>query len=282
MSALIEPKDKSTLHLTLDITLSKNSQNNSSDTQLLSEYKRVVDASSIVSKTDLKGVITYVNDQFCKISGYSKEELIGKPHNIVRHPNMPKEAFEDLWSTIKDKKIWRGVVENLKKDGSSYFVKATIIPILDENDNIVEYIGLREDITDLIEQEKEIERLTAQNLKSAVSQAMMLKTSDILKHVPVPLVCIDESDNIVEYNEEFEKLFDLGSADEFLEKLLKHKANIKEAINFSDDDECLLDWKEQLISFGDKLEVSSKFDKDKKFSLFAKESGENSFIVAFV
>ena len=282
MSALIEPKDKSTLHLTLDITLSKNSQNNSSDTQLLSEYKRVVDASSIVSKTDLKGVITYVNDQFCKISGYSKEELIGKPHNIVRHPNMPKEAFEDLWSTIKDKKIWRGVVENLKKDGSSYFVKATIIPILDENDNIVEYIGLREDITDLIEQEKEIERLTAQNLKSAVSQAMMLKTSDILKHVPVPLVCIDESDNIVEYNEEFEKLFDLGSADEFLEKLLKHKANIKEAINFSDDDECLLDWKEQLISFSDKLEVSSKFDKDKKFSLFAKESGENSFIVAFV
>lgn len=282
MSALIEPKDKSTLHLTLDITLSKNSQNNSSDTQLLSEYKRVVDASSIVSKTDLKGVITYVNDQFCKISGYSKEELIGKPHNIVRHPNMPKEAFEDLWNTIKDKKIWRGVVENLKKDGSSYFVKATIIPILDENDNIVEYIGLREDITDLIEQEKEIERLTAQNLKSAVSQAMMLKTSDILKHVPVPLVCIDESDNIVEYNEEFEKLFDLGSADEFLEKLLKHKANIKEAINFSDDDECLLDWKEQLISFSDKLEVSSKFDKDKKFSLFAKESGENSFIVAFV
>ena len=282
MSALIEPKDKSTLHLTLDITLSKNSQNNSSDTQLLSEYKRVVDASSIVSKTDLKGVITYTNDQFCKISGYSKEELIGKPHNIVRHPNMPKEAFEDLWNTIKDKKIWRGVVENLKKDGSSYFVKATIIPILDENDNIVEYIGLREDITDLIEQEKEIERLTAQNLKSAVSQAMMLKTSDILKHVPVPLVCIDESDNIVEYNEEFEKLFDLGSADEFLEKLLKHKANIKEAINFSDDDECLLDWKEQLISFSDKLEVSSKFDKDKKFSLFAKESGENSFIVAFV
>jgi PAS domain S-box-containing protein len=121
-----------------------------SKTQLLEEYKEMVDESTILSKADPKGMITYVNNKFCDISGFSKDELIGKNHNIVRHPDMPKDIFSDMWHTIKDmKKTWHGKVKNRKKDGSHYWVDATIKPILDTKGEISEFIALRKDITEL-------------------------------------------------------------------------------------------------------------------------------------
>jgi PAS domain S-box-containing protein len=103
---------------------------------LLEQYKTVADESSIVSKTDPKGVITYTNKKFSEISGYSEYELIGKNHNIIRHPEMPAGVFKSLWKTISNKKTWHGIVKNRKKDGGYYFVEATIIPILDRAGNI--------------------------------------------------------------------------------------------------------------------------------------------------
>ena len=117
---------------------------------LLEQYKMAVDASSFVSKTDTKGVITYVNEKFCEISKYTKEELIGHSHNILRSPDISKSLFKDMWKTIKNKKIWHGVVKNKAKDGSSYFVDATIVPILNADGDIVEYISLRTDMTNEI------------------------------------------------------------------------------------------------------------------------------------
>ena len=119
--------------------------------ELLKQYKKAVDELLIVSKTDPKGIITYVNKNFCYISGYSKDELIGKPHNIVRHPDMPKEAFKDMWDTIKRGEIWRGFIKNRKKDGGFYWVDSGIMPIKNSKGEIVEYIALRTDITFLIE-----------------------------------------------------------------------------------------------------------------------------------
>lgn len=116
---------------------------------LLNEYKRAVDLSNIVSKTNPKGIITYINDKFCQISGYSKAELIGKAHSVIRHPGMSKETFKDLWDTIKEKRTWNGIVKNMKKDGTEYIVDSTIIPILDLDGDIVEYIAIRHDITEL-------------------------------------------------------------------------------------------------------------------------------------
>ncbi|RBQ31705.1 diguanylate cyclase [Arcobacter sp. FW59] len=124
------------------------------NTNLLNEYKKAVDLSTIVSKTNPKGIITYVNDKFCEISGYSREELIGKPHNIVRHPSMPSHTFQDLWTTIKSKKTWNGLITNLRKDGRSYTVNSTMVPILDIDGDIVEFIAIRNDVTDF-EQAKE-------------------------------------------------------------------------------------------------------------------------------
>lgn len=115
---------------------------------MLKQYKATVDRSFIVSKTDAKGIITYVNDEFCKISGYSREELLGKSHNILRHPDTKIEVFEDLWHTIKDlKQPWFGDVKGRKKDGSDYWVDSIISPIFDEQGNLIEYIAIRTDIT---------------------------------------------------------------------------------------------------------------------------------------
>jgi PAS domain S-box-containing protein len=115
--------------------------------QLLSEYKKAVDEGAIVSKTDPLGKITYVNSAFESISGYKQEELLGKNHNIVRHPDTPNELFEDLWSTIKAQKVWHGEIKNRAKHGQSYYVSATIGPIVDENGETVEYIAIRYDTT---------------------------------------------------------------------------------------------------------------------------------------
>ena len=96
----------------------------------------------IVSKTDTKGIITYANDAFVEISGYTREELIGKSHNIVRHPDMPPSAFRWLWDTLKDERPWRGVVKNRCKNGDHYWVRATVAPII-ENGKIIGYVSVR-------------------------------------------------------------------------------------------------------------------------------------------
>ncbi|KLE12301.1 response regulator [Aliarcobacter butzleri] len=124
-------------------------------TQLLNQYKNTVDRSAIVSKTNKKGIITYVNEAFCNISGYTQNELLGKSHNIVRHDDMDFSVFKEMWHTIKIlKQSWTGIVKNKKKDGNPYWVHTIINPILDENGNILEFIGIRTDITE-IEKTKE-------------------------------------------------------------------------------------------------------------------------------
>ena len=98
--------------------------------------------SYIVSKTDLKGVITQVNDTFVDISGFTREELLGKPHNVVRHPDMPPDAFASLWATVKAGLPWRGVVKNRCKSGDFYWVDALIVPVRRQN-RTVGYMSVR-------------------------------------------------------------------------------------------------------------------------------------------
>lgn len=86
------------------------------------------DYAFLVSETDEKGIIVFANDDFCKIAGYGIDELIGKPHNTVRHPDMPKAAFEDLWKTVKAGKAWKGFVKNRTKNNNYYWVFATVFP----------------------------------------------------------------------------------------------------------------------------------------------------------
>jgi aerotaxis receptor len=110
----------------------------------------------LVSKTDLKGIITYANEAFIKLSGFSKEELYGKSHNLVRHPDMPSEAFKDLWSTVKKGSPWRGLVKNRRKDGDYYWVDATVVPIR-KNNQTLGYMSVRREPSR--QQVKEAEQL---------------------------------------------------------------------------------------------------------------------------
>lgn len=105
----------------------------------------------VVSKTDLKGNITYANDLFCKLTGYSREELIGAPHSLVRHKAIPKAVYKDMWDTIQKGDIWTGIVPNVGKGGALYVVDTTVQPIFDDEGNITEYISVRRVINDLMD-----------------------------------------------------------------------------------------------------------------------------------
>lgn len=132
---------------------------------------------NLVTKTDSTGKIIYANDIFCQVSGYCNSEVIGKPHNIVRHPDTPKEVFKQMWKCLKNKEIWQGQLKNRAKDGSSYIVNAMVMPILDEFGNIKEYISSRHLITNEVTENEKIKQFNKMLKKSIID----LKSSNI-KH----------------------------------------------------------------------------------------------------
>jgi methyl-accepting chemotaxis protein len=185
-------------------TISKNSWTNSLDIlaeKMNQEQKKVlkkqremetkmalIDKLCIVSETDLKGYITYVNDKFCEEAQYTREELIGQNHNMVRHADMPKEAFKQLWQTVGSGNIFNAPVKNRRKDGTPYYVNAAIGPVLDENGKPEKYIGIRYDLT-----EETYQRLEAQGIVRAIDASFTYAT-------------FDTKGNILEVNEQFAKL----------------------------------------------------------------------------
>ncbi|EDZ62334.1 response regulator receiver (GGDEF/PAS/PAC domain) [Sulfurimonas gotlandica GD1] len=114
----------------------------------IKEYVRLVDKNIITSSTDLKGNITYASEAFAQISGYSKVELIGQSHSIVRHPDMPKSIYEDMWNTIKSGKTWSGEIKNRKKSGDYYWVKTSISPKYNNDNEHIGFTAIRQDISD--------------------------------------------------------------------------------------------------------------------------------------
>ncbi|MCF6339563.1 MAG: ATP-binding protein [Sulfurimonas sp.] len=131
---------------------------------MLEQFVNALNHSAIVSKTDTKGIITFVNDKFCQVSGYTREELIGKEHNIVRHPEMPKEIFANLWNTIQNKEIFKATIKNRKKNGELYHVDTVVIPLLDINNEPYEYLAVRYEITEIIKsRDKAIDAEKAKN-----------------------------------------------------------------------------------------------------------------------
>jgi len=145
-------------------------------------YQEAIESSNIVSKTDINGIITFVNDEFCRISGYSRSELIGVNHNIVRHPDVPKETFKRLWKTILNKQVYKATVKNLAKNGSTFYVNTTVVPMLDSRGQIEEFIAIRYDVTDTVnltealkKKEEELEQLNSTLEERVQSQTMMLR-----------------------------------------------------------------------------------------------------------
>ncbi len=122
----------------------------------LNSYLLALDNSSSLTKTDSNGIITYANDKFLQDTGYSYDEVIGRSHKIVKHPDTSKKVFADMWQTILAKKTWNGIIKGLKKDGSEFISKMSIIPVFDDDGNILEYLSPRTDITELINSKEQI------------------------------------------------------------------------------------------------------------------------------
>ncbi|MEZ2623723.1 methyl-accepting chemotaxis protein [Paenalcaligenes hominis] len=138
----------------------------------------------LISKTDLKGRITYANPAFIEISGFTHDELIGKAHNIVRHPDMPAEAFADLWQTLQDGKPWLGLVKNRRKDGGFYWVQALVSPII-ENEQITGYSSVRVRPTDqqVIDASNAYDKLNKNTLHGYTLQHGQLVRTGWRKHL---------------------------------------------------------------------------------------------------
>ena len=194
------------LILKTDMFINDKDNENESEakTQLLKQYKNAVDRSFIVSKTDDNGIITYINEAFCKISGYKEEELLGKSHNIVRHKDMPSSTFKDMWKTIKElKKPWTGTIKNRKKDGSDYWVQTIINPILDENNNVIEYIGIRTDITEIEkakQQLKEQYNISQNNFQEIMNLSKLYENAMDESNI---ILRVNQLGNITYVNEKF-------------------------------------------------------------------------------
>ncbi len=142
----------------LEKSVKKRTAELSDSLQEINFQKFALDQHAIVSSTDIYGKITYANDKFCKISGYSREELIGKNHRIIKSDEHPPEFFKEMWQTISKGLVWHGELKNRSRDGSYHWFNSTIVPFLNKDSNLHQYISIRTDITERKMIEAELDR----------------------------------------------------------------------------------------------------------------------------
>ena len=155
----------------------KNEQEEEKEENLsfLNQYKHAVDISSVLTKTNKNGIIIFANDAFCKISGYDRDEIVGNTHKIVKHPESSSQIYKEAWDTIHRKEIWQGMFKNLSKQGKEYYIQTTIIPILDTDGEVYEYVGIGSDVTALIEQSKKVQANMQDPLTKLPSRAALVE-----------------------------------------------------------------------------------------------------------
>ncbi len=166
----------------------------------LDSYKIAIDNSAMVSKSDPEGVITYVNDKFCENIGYSRDYLIGKNHSILRDPMLDGSYFKQMWDTIQSKRVWSNIISGKRKDNSAFYYEATITPILDEDDNIKEYIAIRYDATEVTLQRQKIKNMYAMDSLTRIpNRNKLIIDMQLIDEPQIALFNIDGFKNINDF-----------------------------------------------------------------------------------
>lgn len=196
LASLVSATEGEQSGLTLKAVLKENSQ-----------LKMALNAHAIVASTDARGVITAVNDKFCAISQYSREELIGHTHRVINSGHHPREFFQDLWRTIARGEVWSGEVCNRAKDGSLYWVQSTIVPFLDEAGKPEQYIAIRADITARKEAEAEAQRMALHDALTSLPNRRLMTDrltqaiADKARHPGFGAVLLMDLDHFKEVND---------------------------------------------------------------------------------
>lgn len=193
----------------------------------LEGYKIALDNNSIVTKSDLKGDITYVNDKLCQLSGYRQDELIGQPHSIFRDPAVPSSLFKKLWKTIQNKQTWTGMYSNRRKDGSIFWTLSTISPILTSDGEISEYIGIRQDVSELINKREQLQTLlTTDPLTGLPNRYSLLRDLEALSDASILLLDIH---NFADIND----CYGVSTGDKVIVKLAERIQRSAECYSFT-------------------------------------------------
>ena len=193
----------------------------------LRAYKEALDKATMVSLTNKEGLITDVNENFCLMTGYSKEELIGHSHHLISYPSTSQSLYEDLWQTILSKKTWQGLIVNQTKDLRILYHYTTIVPIVGTDGEILEFIGIFQDLT-------ELHNRNAMQSDENLSLALNLKEESLLKQIPFPCALMSDDMIFHTYNKLFEKLVNNHIDESFLFKLTNETLILKDLIDFEE------------------------------------------------
>lgn len=204
-------------------------------------YLSIIDKYVIVSSTDLSGTITDASSAFCAITGYTKEELVGKKHNIVRHPNMLASTYKEIWDTLGDNRTWIGEIQNMKKDGSSYWVYSTISPVFDNKGKKTGYTSIRQDITyqKMVEELSITDKLTGLYNRFKIESVFTEEINRYKRYNEVFSVIIADIDNFKSINDTHgHDIGDITLVD--LAKILKLKSRATDIVGRWGGEEFLL------------------------------------------
>jgi len=168
-------------------------------TLLLEQYKLSVDESAIVTKIDLDGCLTYANSAFKQIANYSEHDLKGCPSFLLAHPESQSTQYEQIWQVLNNKQIWKGVLRHPSRDGECYYAKSTIVPMLDEHQNVTEYISIQHDITQIIEQQEQINRQTTDLVTGLPNRIKFEEDAKATKSPKLAILSIDNFRVIKDY-----------------------------------------------------------------------------------
>lgn len=196
---------------------------------ILKSYKEALDKATIVSMTDKFGVITDVNENFCKATGYGKEEIIGKTHKLISHPSTDKKIYAQIWKTILEKKTWQGLLINQTRNLTPLYHFTTIVPILDAKGEIIEFIGIIQDLTELYRRNEE-------QTQASLNAAMSLQEAQLLKQIPFAAATLSNELVFKNYNKAFEALVTNHIKEETLVKLTQNNLVLKELVYFEEMD----------------------------------------------